>query len=193
MHDSCMAFVEQQLNAFVAREVQQVRNTVGEVRAWSTPVRIVEFGSQDVNGTPRNLPLLAPKPGLTYIGIDIAAGPGVDIVMDARDVTADDLGDELADVVICTNVFEHDEHWPELVMAAHRILRPGGWLIAQCAGPGFQVHSGRSESLVLEPDEWYRNVPRDEMENALKLAGFGTVRAWFREQWPHDTTGLAIK
>lgn len=193
MHASAMAFVEEQLTQYVRSNISTVRNTLGEVRAWAGNTLLVEFGAQDVNGTIRDLPILQVPTGLDYIGVDLAPGKGVDLVMDARYITPDDLGDRQAHIVVCTNVFEHDERWDELVAAAYRILVPGGWFIVQCAGPGFQVHSGRSESLELEPDEWYRNVPHDVLREVLRREGFVSYRTWYREQWPHDTTGFAQK
>lgn len=191
MHESCMSFVEQQLLRYRNISVATVTNTVNEVRMWHGNTRIVELGSQDVNGSPRHLPVLQ-VPGVEYVGVDIADGPGVDVVADARTVTPEVVGGT-CQVVICTNVYEHVEDWPRIVQAAHGLLDTGGWFITQCAGPGFQVHSGRSESLVLEPDEWYRNVHPNDLYHAMKGAGFAAVQTWYRELWPHDTTGWASK
>lgn len=192
MHATAMSFVDNQLRAYVKANVSTITNTVGEVRGWSGMTRLVEFGAQNVNGTIRDLDVLRTPSGLFYLGVDLALGEGVNLVADCRDVTVNDVGGP-AHIVVCTNVLEHEQAWPDIIAAAYRILVPGGWFIVQCAGPGFQVHSGRSESLTLEPGEYYGNVDHNDLRTVMVDAGFDTVRTWYREQWPHDTTGTGIK
>lgn len=61
-----------------------------------------------------------------HLGIDIAPGPGVDLVMDGQSIP---LPDASVDAVLCTQVMEHVRH-PELVRAEMvRCLKPGGLLI----------------------------------------------------------------
>lgn len=85
--------------------------------------RVLDVGSYDVNGTYR--PLVE---GLNYryTGLDLQAGPNVDIV--ASDPDHYPLPDASFDVVISGSTMEHVARpwrWvPELV----RILRPGGLL-----------------------------------------------------------------
>lgn len=189
MHDTAMTFLEQNMNRWRDAHVSVVRNTLNEVKAWSGTTRIVEFGAQDINGTARSL---LPAQGVEYVGVDIVEADGVTVVMDAAAVTPDHVGG-LCHVVVCTNVFEHVQDWPALVRAAYNILRPDGQLWVQCGGPGFQVHSGRTETLELEPGEWYGNVAHTALEAVMKDVGFRIVRTHWREQWPHDTTGVGTK
>jgi len=164
-----------------------VPSTMAGERSWRP--RVVELGSQDVNGTPRTLPILD---GCEYVGVDLTAGPGVDVVADARTVTAEQVGG-LANIVICTNVYEHVQDWYQIIFSAYGLLHSGGWFITQCAGPGFQVHSGRSATLTLEPDEWYRNVPHTELQEVMLAAGFNDVHTWERGKWPCDTYGVGVR
>jgi SAM-dependent methyltransferase len=95
-------------------------------------LRILDIGSYDVNGTYRDI---FDKPAWRYIGVDVAAGPNVDLVL--KSPYRYPLRDGYADVVICGQTIEHVEFfwlsWREMV----RIVRPGGliFLIAPSRGP----------------------------------------------------------
>lgn len=151
--------------------------------------RIVEFGSQDVNGGLRDLfhsPLTR-----SYVGIDIVAGPGVDVVYDGHSIHPSLW--ETADMAICTNVFEHVEDPVPILKCMYKSLKPDGVAVIQAAGPNFTPHSGRSASLILEPDEFYRNVPQWSLEKWLEEAGFPEFVVWLRQDWPFDIYAVAEK
>jgi SAM-dependent methyltransferase len=84
---------------------------------------VLDVGSFDVNGTYR--PLIESMGGI-YTGLDVAAGPNVDIV--TPDPYRFPLANASFDVVISGSTMEHVAaiwRWiPELV----RVLRPGGVL-----------------------------------------------------------------
>jgi SAM-dependent methyltransferase len=109
---------------------------------------VVEFGSLDINGSVRSL-----FDGCRYVGVDLVAGAGVDVVADASEWEPA----EAVDCVVSCEVFEHLADWPALVAQAADILRPGGKLIVTCAGPGRGPHSA-VDGNALRPDEHYGNV-----------------------------------
>ncbi len=86
--------------------------------------KVLDVGSYDVNGTLR--PMIARHPGWRYTGLDVVAGPNVDVV--SPDPYAFPFEDGAFDLVVSTSTMEHVEaiwRWiPELV----RVLRPGGML-----------------------------------------------------------------
>ncbi len=88
------------------------------------PTTIADVGSMDVNGSYRQIFQSA---HWRYIGIDVAPGKNVDIVL--KDSYRFPLGRSSVDVVISGQAFEHIEFfwltWMEMV----RILRPGGLAI----------------------------------------------------------------
>lgn len=127
---------------------------------------VLEIGGQDMNGSVRGL--FAPA---RYLCVDIAPGPGVDVVADAAEWRPLDP-DRLFDVVVCCEVLEHTPVWREILRTAYDVMRPGGRLIVTCAGPGRPVHSGRSAVSELEDGEWYRNITPEELSGALRQAGF---------------------
>lgn len=103
---------------------------------WPGNERILEVGSRDVNGSPRNC--LANKPH-SYLGVDIENGPGVDWIVRAEDLT-NEFGYERFDVVISTEMLEHVEGWRESVHQMASVLKPGGWMCLTTRSPGFEYH-----------------------------------------------------
>lgn len=88
--------------------------------------RIIEVGSYDVNGSARFvIEHLEPA---EYIGIDIASGPGVDVVCPIEKA-ADKFGSGKFDVVISTCVLEHTKNWKEAVSNIKNICTPCGIII----------------------------------------------------------------
>jgi SAM-dependent methyltransferase len=81
---------------------------------------IVEIGSQDVNGSIRSV---APSDA-KYIGVDFAAGKGVDIIID--DPYSLPFENESVDICTSSSVFEHSEMFWLLFLEILRILKPGG-------------------------------------------------------------------
>ncbi len=84
------------------------------------PVKVVDIGSQDVNGSLREVC----PPNATYIGLDFERAKGVDIVL--TDPYSLPLEDESVDVVVCSSCFEHSEMFWLLFNEVLRILKPSG-------------------------------------------------------------------
>lgn len=139
------------------------------------PTKILEFGSRDVNGSPRYL-----FPPLTqYVGVDIVEGEGVDIVGDASDI---DLVPEYGkfDLLICMEVFEHTPHWPDILNNMRLHASDGAQVIVTAAADPRQAHSAvNGEHLVdwttlpIEGDaergiEFYKNVDPDVLRELAR-------------------------
>lgn len=85
---------------------------------------VLDVGSFDVNGSPRHLF------ERLYVGIDMRSGPGVDHVVDAHDLSRF----RHFDVIVCTEVLEHDDApWVSL-REMHSACRHGGLLILTARG-----------------------------------------------------------
>ena len=112
----------------------------------------LEIGSLNVNGSVRGF-----FSG-SYIGLDMRDGPGVDIAgtADALPFVAGRF-----EVVISTEMLEHDPTFWLSLAEMGRVLRPGGHLLLTTRGNGFGEHN--------EPSDFWRFMPasRDEL---LKLA-----------------------
>lgn len=91
---------------------------------------ILEIGAQNVNGTLRDFIL----PTTRYVGLDIEAGQGVDIVMEAG--ASFPVGDSDFDLVMATSVFEHDPAFWMTFVEMCRKARPGGYVYINAPSNG---------------------------------------------------------
>lgn len=140
MHDSVMTWV---------------RGQVAEHGLAS--METLEVGSLDVNGSVRGF-FTGP-----YHGVDMRPGPGVDAIAKADALPFDDAAFE---VVISTEMLEHDPSpWLSLAEMG-RVLKPGGHLILTTRGNGFGEHN--------EPSDYWRFMPASR-DRLLELAGCSPV------------------
>lgn len=100
--------------------------------------RVLEVGSQDVNGSIRPFVELALKPK-EYIGSDMAAGRGVDIICNSSELI-EKLGKDSFDVVLSTSMLEHVQDWKAAVHNMKGVCKPGGMMLITTCAPGFQYH-----------------------------------------------------
>ena len=146
------------------------------------PLSVLDAGSQDVNGNSRFL-----FPGYDYTGVDVAAGKNVDIVCDVGLLKLPPF-----DIVISTEMLEHDARWVRSITNMCRLLKPGGLMILTCAGPGRQEHG----TLATSPGDCpglntlhYRNLSHEDLWLALRTEawslygfecdpGLGDTRFW---------------
>jgi SAM-dependent methyltransferase len=114
------------------RRMQAFRDVYLSSR-YTERLRILDIGSQDVNGSYR--PLFA-QGAWHYVGVDMAAGPNVDIVLQ-NPYDWRELPSRSADVVVSGQAFEHIEFFWISALEIARVLRPGGicCLIVPSAGP----------------------------------------------------------
>ena len=98
--------------------------------------KVLEVGSFDINGTTRELlSAIASK----YVGVDISAGPGVDNVLDVKDLV-NEYGLESFDIVTSTEMLEHCRNWQDALFQMAAVLRVGGVLLITTRSPGFELH-----------------------------------------------------
>lgn len=100
--------------------------------------RVLEVGSHDVNGSLR--PILTAWHPAEYVGVDLAAGPGVDVVCPAEQLVAR-FGAARFDVLISTEVIEHVEDWRTVIANCKRVLAPGGLMLLTTRSPGYPYHA----------------------------------------------------
>lgn len=97
---------------------------------------VCEVGSYDVNGTVR--PIIGAHGPASYLGVDIAEGPGVDLVANVGDLPG--RFPDGFDVVVTTEMLEHVEDWRAACEALVRLVAPGGSLVITTRSPGFPYH-----------------------------------------------------
>lgn len=99
--------------------------------------RVIELGSQDVNGSLRYYVTgLGPR---EYIGIDSATGKGVDIVCDVVNAI-ERFGLRTFDVVICTEMLEHVFDWRKVINIIKGLCVEGGTMVITTRSKGFHYH-----------------------------------------------------
>jgi len=131
------------------------------------PLVIVDLGSQDFNGSYRALFALPPW---QYLGVDLAPGPNVDIVL-ADPYDWRELLPESADVIIAGQTFEHTEFFWETMRQIARTLKQNGicCIIVPSSGPEHRF-----------PVDCWRMYP-DGLRAVARYAGLDVIAA--QTQW----------
>jgi hypothetical protein len=152
--------------------------------AMPTPgLRVLDIGGRDINGSTRPL-----FPGADWTVLDIAPGANVHIVADA----ATWVPEAEYDVVVCTEVFEHTPHWPQIVATAFKACAANGRLIVTMAGPGRPPHSAVDGGWSLHPGEHYANIPPERLRTILEQVGWCDV-VIDQQPSPADVRAVARK
>lgn len=134
-----------------------------------THSKVLDVGSMDINGNNR---YLFDNPH-SYTGIDLGYGPNVDVVCSGHLFQSE----ELYDVVISTEAFEHDEHWKETIANCVKLTCPGGVFLFTCATTGRAEHGTRMNHPHDSPytNGYYRNLTEEDVRG---IKGF---KKWFAE------------
>lgn len=111
---------------------------------------VLEVGALDVNGSIR--PYVESLGPGSYVGVDIAIGPRVDAVVDARDLIHR-FGRASFDVVLSTEMLEHVRDWPTVVDNLKGVLRPDGILLITTRSIGFAYHGFPYDFWRYEPED----------------------------------------
>jgi SAM-dependent methyltransferase len=109
---------------------QSFFDTYSNAFADQVDVRVLEIGSQDVNGSLRTT---CPG-GFQYTGVDFQEAKGVDIVL--KDPYSLPFDDASVDIVLSSSCFEHSEMFWLVFLEILRVLKPHGlfYLNAPSAG-----------------------------------------------------------
>lgn len=100
------------------------------------PGRVLEVGSYNVNGSIREVFQAGAD---SYVGIDMTAGPGVDLVLCSHEI--DQVWPpETFDTVLCCEMLEHDPKPWFTVPQMHAALKSGGVLFVSAPTFGFPLH-----------------------------------------------------
>lgn len=151
MHESVLAF---------AAKVIQPEDVAGKT--------VLEVGSANVNGSVR--PQIEAMGPASYLGIDLAPGPGVDEAWEGgvEQFAALKPG-PVFDLVVSCEMLEHAERWESAFRAMADLVAPGGKLVLTCRGPGFPFHN--------PPDHW-RFSPSDLWRASVLVGLWPTIAEW---------------
>ncbi len=129
--------------------------------------KILEIGSFDVNGSIRQF-----FEKSTYIGVDLAEGPGVDIVCEGNKL---DHPDNTYDVTLSCECFEHNPHWADTFLNMYRMTKQGGIVVFTCATTGRPEHGTTRTSPAVSPGsqsigwDYYQNLTEVDFQQAFEL------------------------
>jgi len=150
--------------------------------------KVLEIGSLIVNGSIRHL-----FTSCAYIGVDVANGPGVDVVSPGHLLT---YLDGVFDTVHSEECFEHDQYFRQTWANMLRMLRPGGLMFGTWANTLRQEHGTRrslpqDSPLTVQIEGWqdyYRNIseadvrafcPLDEVFQEYEFVNRADVDLYF--------------
>lgn len=147
---------------------------------------IIDCGSKNINGTNRWLfrrTIWNWKGMNSYTGIDISLGDNVHILGYVSQVLPKIKELPLKylltgkngrpawpiNIVISTEMLEHDRYWKESLKAMYDILKPGGLMIITAAGDGRQEHGTFMCTPGASPDtlDYYQNISNEMFESVL--------------------------
>jgi len=99
--------------------------------------KVLEVGSQDVNGSVR--PFVEALQPSEYTGADMVAGKGVDVICNSSGLI-ERFGKDSFDLVISTSLIEHVRDWKAAVHNMKGVCKPGGLILLTTCAFGFQYH-----------------------------------------------------
>lgn len=133
---------------------------------------VVEVGSRDVNGSPRELFVTE-----QYVGIDCYPGKGVDVVGIAHEIITPYYRGVYTVAIAC-EVFEHDPHAQLTIEAMIRALIPGGLFVATWASPERAEHgTPTSDGETYAPpghESFYLPMSIDDFDSIVA----GKLKTW---------------
>lgn len=126
--------------------------------------RVLDCGSLDINGNNRYL-----FENCRYTGIDIVEGKNVDYVTRVHD-----FNDSGFDVIITTEMLEHDEYLGFTIHSMFAMLKPGGLLLITAAGNGREEHGTAKMHPGDSPltHDYYKNLTVNDFAENLVLDEF---------------------
>jgi len=133
--------------------------------------RVLEIGSLDINGSVRQF-----FTDCTYIGVDLGAGAGVDIIANGENLV---FPPNSFDVAISCECFEHNPEW---VATFNNMVRMcSGLIIMTCATTGRPEHGTSRTSRADAPfcGDYYKNLTEQDIKdncdfNKISEYGFST-------------------
>ena len=153
-----------------------------EIVASTLPIAepVYEFGALQVRGQEGFADLRPFFPGAKYVGTDVRAGPGVDVVLDIHETN---IRTGCVGTALVMDTLEHVAFPHRALEEMHRVLRPGG-LVVISSHMNWPIHSF--------PNDYWRFTPQGF---AILLRSFSQilVESAGDELSPNTVVGLGVK
>lgn len=137
--------------------------------AWPeifTGTTVLEIGSLNINGTIRDF-----FDAQEYVGVDVADGPGVDVVAQGELL---DYPDRWFNVCVSAECFEHNPYWLETF--ENMVRMSNRWVLFTCASEGRPEHGTRATTPNDSPFtvdwDYYRNLTEDDFRDSFDFTVF---------------------
>jgi len=111
-------------------------------------INVLDIGSYDVNGSYKQF---FSKPGWKYTGVDLAAGPNVDVVLTSP--YRFPIKSYSIDVIVSGQAFEHIEYFWLSWLEMARMVRPGGLIFLLAPSRGYE-HRHPQDCWRFYPDSY---------------------------------------
>jgi len=151
-------------------------------------IKIVEIGSQDVNGSLR---ITAPI-DCEYIGVDFVEGKGVDIVL--SDPYTLPFESESIDIILTSSCFEHSEMFWLVFLEILRILKPKGLCYLNAPSNG-NIHRYPVDCWRFYPDSGQALITWAQRNgiNAVQLESYTSSQTDVSDGFWNDFVGIFLK
>ena len=129
--------------------------------------KVLEVGSLNINGSIRIF-----FTECDYLGIDVGAGPDVDLVCEGQKL---DHPNETYDTVGSCECFEHNPYWVETFNNMYRMTKPNGLVFMSCATTGRAEHGTTRTSpqdsplTVTNGWEYYKNLTEQDFRKNFDM------------------------
>ena len=147
-----------------------------------TGVRVLEVGSLNINGTVRDF-----FTDCKYVGVDVAPGPGVDVVCQGQNL---DYPDKTFDTVISAECLEHNPYWADTFANMARMCN--GMVFMSCATTGRAEHGTERTTPNCSPLtvglgwDYYRNLTAQDFTTELDLGSMFSEWDFSTNDSSHD-------
>ena len=152
---------------------QFVAKVKAEFPEFFTGKKVLDVGSLEIDGGARQF-----FTNCDYLGIDVGEGPGVDVVTMAHGYSRPNS----FDVVICTEMLEHDQHWNKSLLQMYENVKPGGLFLVTCAGPSRWEHGTTEHDAYASPftADYYKNLSTEDFASVLPASLFSKSYLGYR-------------
>jgi len=148
---------------------------------------VLEVGSLNINGTVRDF-----FDTTRFLGVDVAEGPGVDLVGLGQDLH---FPDNWFDVAVSAECFEHNPQWLETFINMHRMASK--FVIFTCASEGRLEHGTSRTTPDNSPFtltwNYYQNLTEKDFRDALDFDSLFQQYEFSVNEQSHDLYFWGIK
>lgn len=128
--------------------LEHVSRLVDSYLSNAQNIQVLDIGSYDVNGSYKQF---FSKPGWKYTGVDLAAGPNVDVVLTSP--YRFPIKSYSIDVIVSGQAFEHIEYFWLSWLEMARMVKPGGLIFLLAPSRGYE-HRHPQDCWRFYPDSY---------------------------------------